>query len=363
MNDLLPDNVSNSVSEDYVFHTCTKDAWDAVYRKCEAAQTEIICEQYIFNNDEVGNRFLDIFIKKAEEGVKIRLLLDRFGSRTLYDTEKIRRIEELGGKVVFYHDMGWYHLLAPWTWLPRTHLKLFIIDRKTAFIGGVCLIDTMADWYDIFFEISGKAVNIFPFSQSLENKEKFSTPDISKEIDGLSYGVSNPKLTRPKLYHDLLVRVRQAEKRIYLTSPYFMPPKRFKEALVNAAKRGVDVKIVMTEKSDIPVACSITKSFLPPILRKGVKVFAHTNTPCHAKFILIDDDWGMLGSTNLDYLSLIHNREGNVFIKNKAILHKMDQIFAESLKKCEQLDEYCWKELSFHEKAKAILLRPIKKFL
>lgn len=335
----------------------TAKIWDAIFRDCESAKEFIIMQQYILEDDDIGNKFLHLMKEKAQQGVAICILLDKIGARQIYDHPAIQTIRSHGGVVEFYNNINIWHLFMPWRWLPRNHIKLFIIDGKIAYIGGAGIANYMHDWYDIMARITGPAVKIFGQKSFPIHKKEGDVCNVDfhaasdQTIDGLRYHLSNPSFPTSQSYQILLDKINNATTSIQLVTPYFLPPKRLKWALKNAADRGVEVRLIITEKTDSPVTHMVSHSYFPRLLRHGINIHAYNeNHLCHAKYVIIDDEWAMMGSTNLDYLSLIYNREGNLFTENKDMIATMKTIFENTLKDCTPVHQTTWASKPWYKK-------------
>ncbi|MAM35259.1 MAG: hypothetical protein CMH28_09310 [Micavibrio sp.] len=353
-----------SIADKTTFFTHTGTFWEGLYKDCEKARTSILFEQYILENDDIGQGFLELLLKKAKEGVKVTLLLDKIGSRSVYNSPLIQDIRQYGGHVEFYNNIGWLNLVLPWTWLPRNHSKLFLIDETITYIGGACIAENMADWRDIVIRLEGKLSDVADESFTPSPKITLSTKRRKgPEIEGLQYVISGPHLPSGSIFKELLKQIHSAQQEILLVTPYFLPPKRLKWALLKAKKRGVEVKITITGESDVPLVQNVSLSYLPRLMKKGIRFFAYNAGVCHAKYAIVDGRWAMLGSANLDYLSLLHNKEGNLLIKNRQIIKKLENIFKDNLKNSTKFEPEFWETLPLRTKLSGYLGRLFKKMM
>lgn len=345
------------------FYYKTSDAWDAMYQDCLEARHSIQFEQYILIDDEVGSRFLDLFAEKAKSGVRVRLLLDSIGSRGVDSSVLIKRIHDAGGEVTFYNPMGLSNLFVPSSWCPRNHAKTLLIDEEIGYIGSACIEQEMADWNDLHMRFTGDLAK--------EVKKAFDNPVHQKIFNPLKensskpfrYAVSFPHLGRNPFYRDLLNAIHQAQRSVYLTTPYFLPPWRLRRALFKAHKRGVDVRVMMSEKTDVPIADYVARSYFRKLLRKGVKLFLYKDQMLHAKYVVIDDNWATIGSSNMDYLSLLSNREANVIIRDKETVSIMKAHYEDELSHCMKVTKQFCRDMPLYDKIMGWLGRPIKRIL
>lgn len=315
-------------TNDICFYYRTSEIWDAMYADCIAAQTSIEFEQYIIMDDRAGGRFLDLFAQKAAEGVKVRLLFDGVGSRGILFSPQLDKIRKAGGEVHFYNPLHSYRVLNPRRWLPRSHVKTMLIDGRIAHTGSACLWEIMEHWHELHCRFTGNAVNdvVRHFSSIWETEKKDEKIKGTEPADmnmPTGYAVSAPALHTNPIYKQLLMQIRAAQSSVRLVTPYFLPPHRLRRALINAARRGVKVEILMSAKTDVPLADHVSHSYFPGLLRHGIQLFLYPSQVLHAKYAIIDDTWATVGSTNMDYLSLLKNREANLIIRDAAALAKL----------------------------------------
>jgi cardiolipin synthase len=269
----------------------------------------------------------------------------------------IHRISELGGKVRFYNKLGWLNLFSPSTWFPRNHSKTMLIDSRIAYVGSACITERMRTWRDVHVRITGDLVH--------EIEEKFSSKKAIKNNDDqpIYYVVSRPGQITSPVYQKLLEYIHKAEYSICLVTPYFIPPVRLYNALRSAIRRGVDVHILISSETDVPIADLTGRTYIPHLLSHGFKISIYEEAVLHSKYALIDNSWATLGSTNLDYLSLLKNRESNLIIQEKQIVAIMKQIFIHSLEKSRAATAGDWYDLPLQKKITGYLGQFIRKIL
>ncbi len=298
----------NTVNEmEVISHTA--EIWRRIYEDCQRAKSSIDFEQYILCNDNNGRNFLSLMRDKAKEGIRVRLLLDRVGCRTLYNSAIIQDLRSVGARVYFYNPVTLFNLPFPKTWFPRSHIKISLIDSEVLYIGGACFADYMEHWRDLQARIVGPFVQNIPFGW-----EQFRRNHLPAEEAELRYLVTTRR--RNPVYKELLQKINLAKNEIILGTPYFIPPRRLEKALAKAAARGVVVKILMSEFSDVPFITRVAQSYLPRMIRKGLKFYLFHKEIFHAKYMIIDDSWATFGSTNIDYISFFRNREANLVVQN-----------------------------------------------
>lgn len=353
----------------FKFFYRTSDIWDAMYADCKLARISIEFEQYIMMDDYAGHRFLQLFAEKARQGVKIRLMFDGVGSRGLLVSKLLDDIRLAGGEVYFYNSLLSHRAFMPSRWLPRSHVKTLLIDGEVAHTGSACMWEIMERWHEMHCRFTGPAVADVAahFSSVWESRDKNETirdglkPDMNACT---SYAVSHPTLRMNPIYRELLQQIKSAKKSIRLVTPYFLPPRRLRHELIRASRRGINVEILVSAKTDVPLADHVSHSYFPGLLRRKIRIFLYPYQVLHAKYALIDDSWATIGSTNMDYLSLFHNREANLIIRApQNVLHELRVASDAYMRDSTQVDmQYC-RNIPFMERLAGYMGRWIKGIL
>jgi cardiolipin synthase len=338
----------------YELYARTQDAWEAMYADCAAAKTSIDFEQYIILNDDTGMKFMDIFADKARAGVKVSLLLDRVGCRQVFDCPQVHTIREHGGKVAFYNAIGWLNLFSPSSWFPRNHVKSLLIDRQVSYIGGVCLAAEMAEWRDLHVRLTGEPM------QQMANSLAAIPATASPHFE---YLVSRPFHLKNPIYEELLAQIRTAKNYVHIVTPYFLAPRRLRRELFKAARRGVEVSVVIAGKSDVPMAKYVSQSYFPRMIRRGLNIWSYEPTILHGKYMIVDGEWGMVGSTNMDYLSLLRNREANLTVHKHDLVDALEEQFQDVKKHAHKLSPDFWKSVPLPLRLAGYLGRYMKKIM
>lgn len=337
-------------------NTCG-DIWRRMYADCEAARTSIEYEQYILRNDAVGLKFLRLFADKARQGVRVRLLLDRVGSRECFGTPELEDLRQAGARVDFYNPLHLGHLFYPARWFPRNHTKTLVVDGRILHLGSACLADYMESWREAHARLSDAPVAGLAADFDVED-----VPAKQERSCGISYMSSQPGRRNP-IYRELLARIRQAHKSVYLVTPYFLPPVMLRRALRRAAKRGLDVRLIAAEKADVPFAGMVSQTYYPRAVKAGIKVYLYSPAVLHAKYAIIDDEWAMIGSTNLDYLSLLRNREANLIVTDAGAVHQLTVRFMQDAGDSIAVTRDFWHNVPWPQKIIGVLGRAMKKVL
>lgn len=342
-----------------------KDSFDTIFNSIESAR-EIVCLQfYIFRNDETGTELSELLKKKAREGVRVYILYDHFGSFGTPSRfwEGLRRE---GINVRASRPFRWERLL---NYLHRDHRKLIIIDRKRAFTGGLNIANEYRGfhlrlkkegWRDTGIMIDGPAaaelfVN-FEKTWLLWGGDRIYPGSYSPEAfrDGLPVIpiFASSARGRRRLRKLLYYSINNASQSIFLTTAYFTPSRRMLDSLEEAVRRGVEVKLLLPGKSDVPAAHYAGRAFFTRLLKRGVRIYNYQGEVLHAKSYIFDGCWSIVGSANLDFQSLRWNDEGNVGILDVGFGRKMIEVFEEDLKRSKEIEIGEWLVRPWSERLK-----------
>jgi len=360
------DILTNIPSHSWNFYFQPHTTWEAMYRDCEQAKTSIEFEQYILENDAVGKRFMELFTRKARAGLKVYLICDRFGSSLLHRSFEVNNFRNNGGILHFYNPVNGWRILKPWRWFPRTHTKTLLIDSEIAYTGGVCLAERMRNWRDTHVRVTGPVVEqIREAFDDIESRiERRHAQDIPKrqKIRDFMYLMNRPRQTRHAIYREFIKAVNAAEKYIYITSAYFIPNKRFLKVMKKAHDRGVEIKVLVPEHSDVVMADWLRLSYTKRFFESGLRLFHYQETVLHSKTAIIDDKWGTVGSTNFDVISFFHNREANIVITDGEAIGELKQQFLKDMQNAVELTPERWNNIPLWKKIAGFAVRAIKVF-
>jgi len=366
----MPTAVSKPQSEpafhDWQFYYHPHATWEAMYAECEKAEKSIEFEQYILEDDAVGRRFMELFIQKAQQGLKVFLICDRFGSAQLTRSAQVKRFRTAGGIMHFYNPINGWRLFTPWRWFPRTHTKTLLIDSKVAFTGGVCLAERMKDWRDTHVRVTGPVVEqireAFDDIEGRIDRRHGHKVTRRQKVKDLFYLMNRPRQKRHVIYREFIKAVREAKSYIYITSAYFIPNRNFLRAVRQAHQRGVDIRVLVPEHSDVPMADWLRLSYTPRFFESGLRIFHYTQTVLHCKTAIIDDRWATVGSTNFDIISFFHNREANIIITDKEAVAELKAQFFRDMENAVELTHMQWEKVPLWKKAAGFAVRAIKVF-
>lgn len=364
-----------------------KETFDTILKAIASASHFICFEFYIFRNDETGTEIAEALKKKAQEGVNVYLLYDHFGS---FGTpgKFWNDLKKSGISIRASRPFKW---LSPFRYVHRDHRKLIIIDGTGAFTGGLNIANEYRgfhlrmkkeEWRDTGIMASGPiAHELFKTFQKAwaawggeqiknsresrvesneSNKEDNSFDKLVTRYSSLVTAVGLPAIPifaasskgRRRMRKLLYYSINHTKKNILLTTAYFTPSRRMIELLESAVKRGVEVKLLLPGKSDVPAAHYAGRAFFKRLLRAGVKIYNYQGEVLHAKTFVFDGCWSIVGSANLDFQSLRWNDEGNVGILDEGFGTKMSELFWEDIRHSTEIKEELWNKRPLSDRIK-----------
>jgi cardiolipin synthase len=332
--------------------------WEAVFRDIEAAKETINYETFLCKEGELTRRMAEALSKKAREGVQVRVLLDGSGGKK-FGKQGLADLAAAGADVRKYHPLvlGNLGLLNN-----RDHRKIFVIDGRIGYVGGHCLTDNWLGeahdkdhFRDITARVKGRAVAQLQ-SAFAENwievtgevaggTHSFPALEDAGEMDAHAVWLSpSGSPSTLKLLHYLLIQV--ATKKLTIQNPYFLPDPDARKALLDAVKRGVEVRIMIpsAEASDAPLVQHASHHHYGTLLKGGVKLFDYNRTLLHQKVLTVDGICSSIGSTNFDDRSFEINDEVSLVVYDKGIARELEEIFAKDLKDATEVHFEPWKK-------------------
>jgi len=342
-----------------------KESFRTIFEAVSRAEKFVCLQFYIFKNDETGTALSQLLKQKTREGVKVYVLYDHFGSlRTPRSFWKDMR--NVGIRIRASHPFKW---TSPFKYVHRDHRKLIVIDSKRAFTGGLNIANEYSGfplrrrsrgWRDTGILVEGPIVkellDTFKKSWTTWGGERIPSEESSEghkttgeSVPALPIFVYSGKV-RKRMRSLFRYSIDHAQKSILLTTAYFIPSRRLVERLEEAVARGVKVRLLVPGKSDVPAASYAGRAFFSRLLNAGVEIYTYQGEMLHAKTYLFDKCWNIIGSTNLDYQSLIYNDEGNIGILDLFFGSKMADIFEEDLKNSAKIEQESWHRRPFSDK-------------
>ncbi|WP_095131444.1 cardiolipin synthase ClsB [Pseudomonas sp. Irchel s3h14] len=306
-----------------------------VFEAMRQAKTEILLETFIVFEDKVGNELQEVLIAAAQRGVRISASLDGFGCGEL-STGYLTTLSEAGVRIQIF-DPAPKHLGIRTNWFRRLHRKIVVVDGTIAFIGGINFsADHLADFgpeakQDYSVEVQGPAVaDIHHFAllqcgrparakywwqRRRQRRSELAFTDHDGQVRLVYRDNGEHPTDIEEVYRQVL---RSAQRRVVIANAYFFPGYRLLREIRNAARRGVDVRLILQGQPDMLAAKLAARMTYDYLLKSGVQIYEYCDRPLHGKVALVDEDWSTVGSSNLDPLSLSLNLEANVLIRDRA---------------------------------------------
>ncbi|MEZ4294222.1 MAG: cardiolipin synthase [Polyangiaceae bacterium] len=329
---------------------------EATYASLEAAinaaKHHVLAEYYLLRPDPTTDWFLDLLARAARRGVRVKLLIDGYGSFWI-SRRRLSALRAAGGEVVFFLPARLI-LFQPMNL--RNHRKIVVVDGETAFTGGINIGDEYqgkhGPWRDAHLRIAGPAV--LPLSLVFAQDWRFAArrdvppEDIERAGHAPTKGSatvaivrSGPDIPGPEretIHRVLFSAITSAERSVYITTPYFIPDRSIVVALQTAAYRGVDVRILFPSKSNHPFVFQAGRSFYEELLSAGVKIFEYGPGMIHAKTMVVDGSVSLVGSANMDLRSFRLNFEVHAVIDAPSLAVELTGSFESDLTVSKRID-------------------------
>ncbi|HEX7724344.1 MAG TPA: phospholipase D-like domain-containing protein [Candidatus Paceibacterota bacterium] len=361
----------------WTLYTSNEEAWEAILADCAKAQKSIVLEQFIFIRDDFGNRLIDICAERAAHGVDVRFLWDASGSFLGGSLLGFNIVEDLRKKHI--RLLFWKHLIPGYfdipnfrSWFLRNHRRTIVIDETIGYTGSICIKDSMKGWRDTNARFVGPIVaqmlSSFERMWARADDKKHLPPRLKTRDTEFAYVTNSPTPGKRRLYRTVVEAIRNAQHYIYITTPYFVPTSRLARVIRLAAHRGVDVRIIIPEKTNHYPALDLgARSFFTKMLESGVRIFLYPNkngeTLIHSKAIVIDGEWSSTGSLNLDNASLLYNYEANIVSTNSRFAEELAAHFVHDMHLSREVNPQEWNDRFFLERLPEYAIRLVRKFL
>jgi cardiolipin synthase len=330
--------------------------FDAIFKAIEKATHFIHLQYYIFEEGVLAQRFLSQLERKVKEGVEVRFMYDGLGSRAL-SKKYLRALKQAGVEVYPFLPMHFGRLLSSVNY--RNHRKIVVIDGLVAFIGGINVSDkyisgdgVLGMWHDMHLQLKGSIVNSlqtvfatdWSFASGNEDllKEHYFSHHLVPSGKSIVQAIaSGPDSDFSSIHQLYLSIINSAKKYIYITNPYIIPGDALMKALQIAALSGLDVRLLLSAKSDSILVKWTVQSYFEDFLEAGVKIYQYPDGFMHSKVIISDDELTTIGSANLDIRSFEQNYEINVLVYEKEFTQELKNNF---LRNCEVSNQINYQE-------------------
>lgn len=354
----LARNLSSSfytVNNDIEIFTTGKEKFTALKRDMLAAKRSIYLQYYIFLDDTLGHEIADILMRKAREGVDVKVMYDHVGSFSARN-RFFKMLNEAGVETHPFFKVTFPQLANRINW--RNHRKIVIIDESIGYMGGMNIADRYINrsasgwgWRDTHFRLKGDIVESLLFSfvvdWNFRNSDhpmsypKTAASGIRNDV-GMQLVTSGPTSQWCNLALCFLKAISSATKSIYIQTPYFLPTDALMNALEAAALSKIDVRIMIPRKTDSRMLQLASFSYVTQCLKAGIKVYLYNPGMLHAKGMIIDDNIVTAGSTNFDFRSFENNFECNLIIYDREVNRRMREIFFSDMGHCTKLTYTTW---------------------
>jgi cardiolipin synthase len=354
--------------------------YKAMFAAIRGAKDHINVESYIIEDDEMGQQFADLLLERQAQGVQVNLIYDSVGSvrtpRTYFE-----RLIQGGIHVLEFNPVNPLAVKKPWTLNHRDHRKLLVVDGRTAFLGGINIsnvyssgsaglragpVDPTAGWRDTDIQIVGPAVGEFQklFMQTWDKQhgkplaQKDYFPTVAPQGKDIVRAIgSTPDDPYSLIYLTLISAITNAEKQVYITNAYFVPDPQLLKALLDAAGRGVDVRLILPSQSDSATVFHAGRSHYSELLKGGVKIYERHGALLHAKTAVVDGVWSCVGSSNLDWRSALDNDEINAVILGREFAQQMQAAYDKDIAASEAIELESWERRSLLLRLKEVTAR------
>ena len=350
----------------------TYSAMEAALR---AARHDIHVETFIYGAGDVGQRFADLLAKKRKEGLEVRVLYDSLGSRET-PREFFDGLRQHDIEVREFRPLNLVKTPEVWNLHNRDHRKIIVVDGRVGFTGGINIDSTYESastsrpgpdrgledgWRDTHIEIQGPAVNQLQalFEESWQQAGAHTDfgdkyfPKIASSGDDLVTIVANDSETDDRsLYGTYLAAFTCSSKRLWLTHAYFAPNEELLTAMIDAAQRGVDVRLIVPSFTDSRVVLNATQATFTRLLKAGVKIYELKDALLHAKSVVVDGTVSIIGSANLDMRSFLHNDEVNAIVISRDTARRMEQVFQRDQQAARPVELDRWERRSLWQRTK-----------
>lgn len=344
--------------------------YQAMFAAIRAAKYHINLETYIFDDDEAGQKFSDLLLERQAAGVQVDIIYDSVGSLQT-PAAFFERLTRAGVHVLQFNPVNpLTGNKSEWLLNNRDHRRQLVIDGRIAFTGGINISDTYtsapgkrarkkpgqteestAGWRDTHIQIEGPVVaefqRLFMATWARQQGEPLAAknyfPELKAQGDEIVRAIGSTSADPQSLiYLTLISAITHAELQVHLTVAYFAPDAQLLAALTDAARRGVEVVLVLPSYSDNWAIISLGRSYYTDLLRGGVKIYERRGSVMHAKTACIDGVWSTIGSTNLDWRSFLHNDEINAVILGRGFAGQMEAMFAKDVAESDAIEVERW---------------------
>ncbi len=339
------------------------EAYPRMLGAIRGAQRSVHLETYIFAEDATGRRFAEALSERARAGVEGRVVYDGVGSLGV-SRDFFGAIRAAGARVIQFHPV--LLSFAGFSYRRRDHRKLLVVDGRVGFVGGLNIARDYDSpeqgglgWRDTHAEVEGPVVgDLERMFAELWDRERQSNPPVTPSpAPGPAEGgvpalvaSSHVFQQRWEIVKHYVHAIRAARRRVWIANPYFLPSRNVRVALRKAARRGIDVRVLLPGKADsLAVQCAVRRLYAA-YLRWGIRLFEWPGPMMHAKTAVIDGAWATVGSYNIDHRSLMHNYEVTAVVLSPEFGGRLEAMFEEDFGRSREVRQDEWRRRPWREK-------------
>jgi cardiolipin synthase len=351
-------------------YTFGRDLYDDMLAAIANAQEQVLFESYIWKGDEMGHRLKKALSEAAGRGVEVYAVYDGFANLVVSPAFK-----RFGPRL---HVLEYPLYNAGWRFFDlrrygRDHRKILVVDDEVAFVGGYNVGSAYAtEWRDTHVRITGPGVwdlkRAYADFFNLNRRPRRGVRPLLLETAAdweprIRVHRNVPRLWMFPIRAMYLEAINRASHHIWMTHAYFIPDADLVDAIASAARRGVDVRLLVPATSNHVVADWLSRGYYGELLAAGVRIFRFQGAMVHAKTATVDGEWSTIGTANIDRLSMTGNYEVNVEFIDRAMAQELERIFLTDLENCARLTAEDWDERGWHKKAAELFLAPLRPLL
>ncbi len=334
-----------------------ENKFPSVFQAIENAKNHIHLEYYIYDLDTIGLQLIDILIKKAQQGIKVRFIYDDFGAHQL--RKQVKKMQAAGIEVFPFYKISIFFLANRMNY--RNHRKIIVVDGETGFVGGINVSDKYINnekstwfWRDTHLKLQGSIVHALQYifmvdwnycsGQKLQPDRDFPPKNLETGDKIAQIVASGPDSDTPLILHSLCKAISLAQKEVLITNPYFIPEPTLMDTILITAASGISVKLLVPGVSDSVFINIANHSQFAELLSAGVEIYTYQKGFVHAKSIVIDNELAIVGTANMDFRSFDLNFEVNAMVYDKKIANALSEIFYTDLQDSDKIEAEKWNQ-------------------
>lgn len=357
--------------------------YQAMLTAIRGAKDNINIQMFTFSSGAIGQMFAAALIERQRHGVQVNVMYDSLGSLGT-PASFFEQMTRNGIAVLQYRPLNPFETTLAWSFSHRNHRKMLVVDGRIAFTGGINISEVYASkpqlsagrtppayWRDTDVEVSGPVVAEFQHSfigeWNYQQGPPLSPRDYFPQLERQGHDLIRVLGSVPErfslIYVTLVSAIVSSETNVYITDAYFAPDRQMLHALERAARRGVDVRLLLPSQSDESFIVSAERSHYAELLKAGVKIYEWQGEMLHAKTATIDGVWSTVGTSNLDWWSIARDNELNAVILSHSFGDEMNLMFLQDLETSKQIQAARWKQRGWRERLREDGARMIEPLL